>query len=107
MVEPDYVRRLRRANERIEFLKDRIKRWLKAQRDLLVIESNAATGEHVFKCGKPTGAVPDRIGMDIGECLFYLRSGLDHLAYHLGSAYSGPIPRNNPKELRKPKFPIF
>ena len=104
--EPDYVLRLRWAEDRVVRLSEQIERFMKTQANPFFEEIDPATGEHVFRSRK-MGSPPANIGLEISECLFHLRSTLDYVAQRLGDVHSGPIPKANIEELRKPEFPIF
>lgn len=106
MADPDYVLRLRHAEERIGRLNEQIDRFVKAQGSPFYFESDRAACQYLLKCGK-IKTPPSTLGLDISECLFHLRCGLDYIAHRLGDMHSGPIPRADIQELRKPEFPIF
>ncbi len=85
--------KLERAKEHLEVIEREIERFLDDDPYALIEECDLQDGSHVFRMkvyAQPAGS----LRLLVGECLYNLRSSLDHLAWQL-ALLTTPTPRDN------------
>ena len=107
-----FLFKLDRAREHIESLEAESGKWISSNPFFVVDEADPAPRSYAlgddyqrrrFRVTR-FEPIPDRLSVIIGDCLFNLRSALDHLAMALGEAHT---PRMSDDQIRGSEFPIF
>lgn len=86
-----FEKKLERGSEHLQRLKKETDRWLSSPPYQQTDQIDAGTGENVVRI-RPVGRPPLDLSLSVSDCLFNLRSALDHLAYELAVAYTGDPP---------------
>ena len=92
----DAFLRVNRASQHLANLKRRVKMYVDAQQDAMVVRAEGMTAQTTF----PEEPPPRFLGILIGETIQGLRTALDYLVYGLAWFDSGP------EVKRKTQFPI-
>ncbi len=87
--------KIERAREHLKALRNETRAFVDSNPYRTFVEPDADTGEPVVRIGfaRPGVRVPIRLGLIAGDIIHNLRTALDHLAWQLALAGSGPGPR--------------
>lgn len=103
--------KLDRAYEHLNTFEDEASAWVNTEPCGVVDEPDPEGPVHPTGDVQPrrirvnrVSEVPERLSILIGDCVFNLRSALDHLAFALARAYT---PSMSDKQLAGSEFPIF
>jgi hypothetical protein len=90
------------AEHHFEVFEGQVGAWRAADGYGVVFESQPNSPRHVMRL--KADETPPVLSLVLGDALFIMRSALDHLAYTLAVAHSGPLPAD---VAEKVEFPIF
>ncbi|HTV56667.1 MAG TPA: hypothetical protein VMI06_17350 [Terriglobia bacterium] len=105
--------KLDRAREHLQAFEQEAEAWVKTKPYAIVDEpdpnpppqpiGNAVVIQRRFRVTR-VDPVPGRLSLILGDCLFNIRSSLDHLALYLAKNHT---PNMTPTQIRGSEFPIF
>jgi hypothetical protein len=107
-----FALKLGRAREHLSSFEEEAKRWIEGKPYGIVDERDpdpppqAITAEYVprrFRIDRVSD-IPSRLSLLVGDCLFNLRSALDHLALALARSFTSSMTE---RQVADSEFPIF
>jgi hypothetical protein len=107
--EYSFEHKLKRADQHLQSLEEGIERWLSTDPYRVIDQLDPKTDENVVRFRRDT-PVPEFFSIVIGDCVYNLRSALDHLVYTLAARHYEAVTDNAPLafgDIKKTQFPIF